>query len=61
MKLVKKHCTIAANDVKATFHNYFYHCEVTGEVKTTTEQDIENTIAIEQAYKKIVQTKREKP
>lgn len=59
MKLVKRHCTIAANNVKATFYNSFYHCEITGEVKTTREQDIENTLAVEQAYKTIVQSKRE--
>lgn len=59
MKLVKRHCTIAANDVKATFYNCFYMCEITGEVKTTPEQDRENTLAIEQAYKTIVQSKRE--
>ena len=58
MKLVRRHCTVAANNVKATYYNYYYKCEISGEIKTTTDQDRDNMLAIEQAYKKVIQTKR---
>lgn len=59
MKLVKRYCVLAANNKRLACQQTFYQCEVSGEIKTTEEQDRENILRMEQMYKEIVQTKRQ--
>lgn len=58
MKPMYRYCVLAANNKVLSCKQTFYKCEITGEIKTTAEQDSDNIHQIEQLYKEIVQTKK---